>query len=89
MNKLNPTPNFLNQMFRKDLLFMGGKVALVVGSLLTVVNHTGCCLNEQLFIRHPFQILLCFLIPFMVSMFVGARRTPATQDGHNDNKLNT
>ena len=85
MNKLNPTPYFWNQMFRKDLLLMGGKVALVVGTVLTVVNHSGCCLNERLIIRHPFQILLCFLIPFMVSMFVGARRTSATGEGKNDN----
>ena len=84
MKKLNPKLNFLNQMFKKDLLLMGGKMALVVGPVLTVVNHTGCCLNERLIIRHPFQILLCFLIPFMVSMFAGARRIPATLDDSND-----
>lgn len=74
MDKLRIRAIFLKQIFRGDLLVQGVKVALVVGTIMVFVNHLTCCINQQINVRHPFQIILCYLVPFLVSIYVGTVR---------------
>lgn len=67
---------FMIYLLRWELVNLGFKVALIVGTTLTIVNHNGCCINQDFIIRHPFQVFLCYLTPFFVSIFVGATHNP-------------
>lgn len=45
------------------------KVALVVGTLLTLINHGPSLLEYQLTSRHYLQIALTYLVPYLVSTY--------------------
>lgn len=61
---------------RRDVLCFGLKLSLFVGTVLVLINHRPCCLTLDRFpdVAHPFQILLTYLAPFGVSLYVSARR---------------
>ncbi len=53
----------------RDIVRRALKVALVVGTLLTRINHGPALLEYQLTSRHYLQIALTYLVPYLVSTY--------------------
>lgn len=48
-------------------------IALIVGTLLAVINHYDMFLNRDYKINRFIQITLTYLVPFFVSLFSSAK----------------
>ncbi len=48
------------------------KVALVVGTVLALINHFDAILSGAIGARRGFQIVLTYLVPYCVSMYGSA-----------------
>lgn len=53
----------------RDIVRRALKVALVVGTLLTLINHGPALLEYQLTSHHYLQIALTYLVPYLVSTY--------------------
>lgn len=53
----------------RDIAKRALKVALVVGTLLTLINHGPTLFEYQLTSRHYLQIALTYLVPYLVSTY--------------------
>lgn len=53
----------------RDIAKRALKVALVVGTLLTLINHGPALFEYQLTSRHYLQIVLTYMVPYLVSTY--------------------
>ncbi len=76
---------FLKQMkVTRGVLVKSAQVSLVVGVTLVLINHGGIFLGDTVTTNRLVQILLCFLVPFSVSLYsqiaaIGKDRTDKGQ----------
>jgi hypothetical protein len=56
---------------RREVLFRGLKVGLIVGTVLTAINHGDVILAGELQLSSFWKILLTYLVPYCVSTYVG------------------
>ena len=56
---------------RKDILFRGLKVAVVVGTLLTAINYGDVLIAGNFLPVMYWKILLTYCVPFLVSTYAG------------------
>ncbi len=75
-----PDPSFLQLAFSADVLSRALKVALVVGTLLAVINHADAVWAGAFSMKNLIQVLLSYLVPYAVSTYsgVGALRNQAS-----------
>ena len=60
---------FLNIAFSREVLPMALKVALIVGSILALINHGPNLLRGGLSAENLIQIGLTYLVPYSVSTY--------------------
>jgi hypothetical protein len=58
---------------RRDIVHRATKVALIVGTLLLLINHGDALLAGQLDGRRILKILLTYLVPYGVSTYASVR----------------
>ena len=56
---------------RRDVVMRGLKVGLIVGTILTAINHGDAMLNGALLPSATWKILLTYLVPYCVSTYAG------------------
>jgi len=59
--------SFLSLAFSKAVVTMALKVAMVVGSILALINHGDTIINMTFTPKNLTQILLTYLVPYCVS----------------------
>jgi hypothetical protein len=62
---------WLQIAFRGDIVRRGLKVGLIVGTILTAINHGDLILAGQLTGNSAWKILLTYLVPYCVSTYAG------------------
>ncbi|MBK9388236.1 MAG: nitrate/nitrite transporter NrtS [Planctomycetes bacterium] len=72
----SPTPSWLEVARRRDVVRRALRVAVVVGTLLCLINHGDRLLAGSLGGRELLKIALSYLVPYAVSTYaaVGAIR---------------
>lgn len=70
---------YLEAALRSDVLRTALKVALVVGTILALINHGPALLSLSLTSSNLLQILLTYLVPYCVSTHSAARLIVANQ----------
>lgn len=60
--------NFMSNLFNPILAAPALKVALVVGSILVVINHGGNVYHDQMTSQRWVAAFLSYLVPYMVSI---------------------
>jgi hypothetical protein len=45
------------------------QISLVVGTILVLINHSGVLRGERVTSSRLMQIVLCFIVPFAVSLY--------------------
>lgn len=61
------------------VVLMAVKVALLVGTLLVVINHGPAILNNQLTFTGYWQMALTYLVPYSVSTYSSVAALPNSQ----------
>jgi len=56
---------------RRDIVRRGLKVGLIVGTILTAINHGDLILSGQLTANSTWKILLTYIVPYCVSTYAG------------------
>jgi hypothetical protein len=71
VSTLKATPLFImaSQLFRKPVVLTALKVALVVGTILALINHGPALLALELSRQQILQIALTYLVPYCVSTY--------------------
>jgi hypothetical protein len=65
--------SFTRHWFRRETAGRAVKVALVVGPILTMINHYDLLLTAAITPKLVFKILLTFAVPYAVSSYSSAR----------------
>ena len=63
----------LTSFVSRSMVFRAIKIALVVGCLLTMVNHIDEFLAGQFSVLMFVKVVLTFVVPFCVSIYSGAK----------------
>ena len=53
----------------RGVLVKSTQVSLVVGVILVLINHGGILLGDRVTRNRLLQIVLCFVVPFFVSLY--------------------
>ncbi len=61
--------SFIKMGLRRDIILRSLKVSLVVGTILVIINKAGIILQGNLDFFSVIQILLTYLVPFLVSEY--------------------
>ena len=61
--------SFIKMGLRRDIILRSLKVSLVVGTILVIINKSGIILQGNLDFFSVIQILLTYLVPFLVSEY--------------------
>jgi hypothetical protein len=69
INKLENLRIFAIYCTEHDTLLRSVKTALVVGTLLALINHGQDLLSEQFSLHWVIPMLLTYLVPFSVAMY--------------------
>ena len=56
---------------RRDIVIRGLKVGLIIGTILTAINHGDLLLNGQLSSSAAWKIPLTYFVPYCVSTYAG------------------
>jgi hypothetical protein len=64
---------FLYHFFRRETVLRALKVAVVVGPLLSIINHYDLFLNLDFSLRLIVKMFMTCLVPYSVSSFSSAR----------------
>lgn len=67
-----PVRTFLKYAFTRTCVIRSAKVALVVGTLLGIINHFDGLIAWRFTGTDIFQILLTYLVPYAVSTYGSA-----------------
>jgi hypothetical protein len=62
---------WLKIAIRRDVVIRGAKVGLIVGTLLTAINHGDLILAGTLDVNSAWKIPLTYLVPYCVSTYAG------------------
>ncbi len=70
------TDSFLQLATLPDVRKRAFKVALVVGTILALINHADAVVNQTFGIKNAVQVLLTYCVPYAVATYsaVGALR---------------
>lgn len=66
----------------KVVLIKSLQISIVVGTMLALINHGGVLRGERVTTSRLIQIVLCFIVPFGVSLYsqsVAARQRQSDQ----------
>lgn len=55
--------------FTRKVLIRAMQVSLVVGTILVLINHNRILFGETVTPTRLIQIILCFIVPFIVSLY--------------------
>ncbi len=77
---------FFRYAFERTCVARSAKVALVVGTLLAVINHYDGIIMGKLTGTDIFQILLTYLVPYAVSTYGSAMQACYMESQHPVNK---
>ena len=72
-----------------EVLIKSLKISLVVGTLLTLINHGDVLFGEEVTSKRVVQIVLCFIVTFGVSLYsqtVVARQRRQSDQGQPSRK---
>lgn len=61
--------NIFELAFSKDVVSTAMKLALIVGTILGLINHGPDIVNNTLSSGQVFQILITYLVPYSVSTY--------------------
>lgn len=59
--------NLIQQIFHPDISRRALRVALIVGTVLTLINHYDLLLGKPLTLKVVIQIMLTYTVPYLVS----------------------
>lgn len=62
-------PKWLVITFKRDILIRSTKIALVVGTILALLNHGDKIVNAQVSLTDIFKMTITYLVPFCVSTY--------------------
>jgi hypothetical protein len=63
--------DWLKMAIRRDVVIRGAKVGLIVGTILTAINHGDLILAGTLDVNSVWKISLTYLVPYCVSTYAG------------------
>ena len=69
---------------RRDVVARGLKVGLIVGTILTAINHGDDILTGQIAPAAVWKIPLTYLVPYLVSTYAGVEAILRQQDERSD-----
>ncbi len=78
---------WLKIALQKNILMRAIKVALVVGSILMLINHGDVMLSDGLSIKEYIKITLTYLVPYCVSTYSSTEAVCAAENMPSINKL--
>lgn len=78
---------WLNIALQKNILTRAIKVALVVGSILMLINQGDVILSNGLQIKEFIKITLTYLVPYCVSTYSSTEAVCAAENKPSINKL--
>ena len=69
-------PSFLELALSRGVVYRALKVALVVGTLLALINHADAAVYGAFTIKNGVQVVLSYFVPYAVATYsaVGALR---------------
>jgi hypothetical protein len=75
---LHTPPSWLTLAIQKNTVIRSFKVAVIVGTLLMMINHGDIIFTGKVGLIHVLKILLTYAVPFLVSTYssVESQRTP-------------
>ncbi|MBS4052975.1 MAG: nitrate/nitrite transporter NrtS [Methylomonas sp.] len=79
--------DWLKIALQKNILMRAIKVALVVGSILMLINHGDVILSNGLQIKEFIKITLTYLVPYCVSTYSSTETVCATENMPSINQL--
>jgi len=71
---------WLQIALRRDVVVRGVKVGLIVGTILTAINHRDLILGGIFDAASAWKIPLTYLVPYCVSTYAGVSAIIAEQD---------
>jgi len=78
---------WLNIALQKNILTRAIKVALVVGSILMLINHGDVILSNGLQIKEFIKITLTYFVPYCVSTYSSTEAVCAAENKPSINQL--
>ena len=69
MSEINIISKFMKVALQADVVGTALRVAIVVGTMLALINHSSAILDFSLSKQNIFQILLTYLVPYGVSTY--------------------
>ena len=69
---------------RREVVVRGVKVGVVVGTILTAINHGDSILTGQIASSAAWKIPLTYLVPFCVSTYAGCEAILRQQNEKSD-----
>jgi hypothetical protein len=63
--------NWMGLAFRPDIAGRARRVAMIVGSILTIINQGDVILNGEVTVGTIGKIILTFCVPYCVSTYAG------------------
>lgn len=78
---------WLKIALQKNILMRAIKVALVVGSILMLINHGDVMLSDGLSIKEYIKIILTYLVPYCVSTYSSTEAVCSAENIPSINKL--
>jgi hypothetical protein len=72
-------PTWFADATRRDIVIRSTKVALVVGSILGVINHGDAMLAGTLDVTRWLKIALTYVVPYAVSTYAAVSALRASQ----------
>ncbi|MEN8186862.1 MAG: nitrate/nitrite transporter NrtS [Bacteroidota bacterium] len=77
--------SFLKYAFQKVTIIRSVKVALIVGTILAFINHYDAIFTGTLTTTNIFQILLTYLVPYLVATYGSASHARYIELGGSNN----
>lgn len=74
---------FLSLASSRGVVISSLKVALVVGSILALINHGGAIFELSLSAENILQILLTYMVPYSVSTYSSVRALQRHANEHS------
>ena len=74
-------PAFVSVALRSDVVRRSARVAVVVGTLLALINHGDSLLQGTLDAEASMKILLTYLVPYCVSTWASVQTARTEGDG--------
>ncbi|MCI2284407.1 nitrate/nitrite transporter NrtS [Colwellia sp. MSW7] len=66
---MNKIINWFSLAIEKNTLKRSLKVAMIVGTLLMLINHGDIIFSGEIQLHHILKILLTYLVPYLVSTY--------------------